>query len=520
MFDRVNQRKSNVRKSVAAAQENDKEDAAIGFSKMYSLPPPPLQFFKHKAASEGQELGENPFSASPTETEKNGVQPFWGKSTQASSSQAAASWSKADPSAEIPAVQLKNGNTQAAPSTGKLSPATVKATAPAPNATPAPKLTAQEKRAQKQLSKLTGQTFSWPNFQTNNAWSVGKFDFKYAPSSKQATVDMKVKFAYPDIKGSAFSQAIQKFLSETNFVSRVQNSWSGKYQFNNVREPQSVWGKLNPVQVKVNVIPVTTGQHFLIKLNLHTAGRANVAPGHVTELFKNDHTPTAQFNPGTTTGEEKRAKDALRRPIYFRGNSSALRSGDKRRLNLYAAYMRRINTPQFTLNLKGHSNKTGDAAANQKLSEERVKNVQDHLKSAGLTNHNYVTSAVGDAGAGKSWRWRKVAVEAKVPPGFTNMQDVTPHEFGHMLGLDDEYVYSKAGSRIDHYGLVRKAFGRRFAELVGKQDDTDSASIMQGGNEVRIHHYVTIWDALVQTTLKKATMVRPRLGYRDWKFIE
>lgn len=498
---------------MASAESHESENSVSGFSKIHSLPPPPLQFFRHKAA--GEQVNED--QANSAEAQENNGYPSWGKARSEYDQQTAVSWANQSITHSMPTAQLKDGTSTT--TTGKLSPAAAKA-GPAPKAAPVSKLTEEEKRAQKQLDKFQGQTYSWPNFKTNNAWSVGKFDFKYDPSGNQASVDMKVKFTFPDIKGSALLQAIQKFVYQANFVSQVQNAWSGQYQFKNVREPQSVWGKLSPVNVKVNVIPVSSNQHFLLKLYLHTDGTANVAPGHVTELFKTDHTPTAQFNPGTTTGEEQRAKEALRRPIYFSSNSSTLRDRDKRRLDFYAAYMKRINTPTFNVNLKGHSNKTGDSADNQKLSEERVKNVQNHLKSAGLTNHNYVTTAVGDTGASRSWRWRKVSVEAKVPPGFTNMQDVTPHEFGHMLGLDDEYVYSRAGRRIDHYGLVRKAFGRKFAELVGRQDDTDSASIMQGGNEVRIHHYVTIWDALVQTTRRKANMVRPRFGYGDWKFIE
>jgi hypothetical protein len=42
---------------------------------------------------------------------------------------------------------------------------------------------------------------------------------------------------------------------------------------------------------------------------------------------------------------------------------------------------------------------------------------------------------------------------------------------------------------------------------------------MDGGSDVRIQHYITMWDVLGQLTSKKASVPTPKLGDADWKFV-
>jgi hypothetical protein len=69
------------------------------------------------------------------------------------------------------------------------------------------------------------------------------------------------------------------------------------------------------------------------------------------------------------------------------------------------------------------------------------------------------------------------------------------HEFGHMIGLDDEYG---SGKGISHRTLVQDALGREIEK--GSSDD-----VMSLANRVQPQHYVTFLEAL-----KKAT------GIDDW----
>lgn len=72
------------------------------------------------------------------------------------------------------------------------------------------------------------------------------------------------------------------------------------------------------------------------------------------------------------------------------------------------------------------------------------------------------------------------------------------HEFGHMVGLDDEYV--DGFPDIAHAAMVRDALGTVLAE--GNFDD-----VMSVGNHIEKQHYVTFLAALKEVT-----------GLRKWQF--
>jgi len=116
-------------------------------------------------------------------------------------------------------------------------------------------------------------------------------------------------------------------------------------------------------------------------------------------------------------------------------------------------------------------------------------------------------------------RGRKVVFKAELDPAWRNVQDVTAHEFGHMLGLDDEYATAatKKGKGIETYKRAKQAFGKKFADQT-QLAGIDSASVMDGGSDVRIQHYITMWEVLGRITSTVAATPDPKLGYNDWKF--
>jgi outer membrane protein OmpA-like peptidoglycan-associated protein len=372
----------------------------------------------------------------------------------------------------------------------------------------------------KDYEKFVGSSYAWPN---RTAGVNGKFDVLYSPAGRQMDVTVKVKFEFPDVTGT--TDADKKVMDDyrANYISQVQKAWSKRYQFQNVREPQEAWKKLNPVTVNVQVQEVKSNQHFLIQAYIKKTGTAQVSGGNSgafnkTELFKGDDTPTARFNPGTEQGELARVARINPSPILFDNNKADIKADVTPKLSFMATYMKRISNPKFDITITGHANNTGTKTYNQGLAEQRAKNVETALKAGGLTNHNMSSSSAGSTGATAGAEWRKVDINVKIPAGWKNEQDVTPHEFGHMIGLGDEYG-GGANAKATHYDLVVKAFGKEYADQVAKRGDTDYASIMEGGNDVRIQHYVTFWEALCETTLQKAAAPTKRFGYDDWKFI-
>lgn len=372
--------------------------------------------------------------------------------------------------------------------------------------------------------KFLAGAYTLPNFTKG---FNGKFDVTYDPASKLATADMKLKFVWPEEKVEAPSQknlwglitAVKHASYKSNFVAEVMKQWSGRYEFQNVREPKSIWGKLNPVAVKINLQMVEADQHFTIEVRDRAtkAGESTAVGGGVLKLYQGDDVPAPQFNPSTGAGELTRLNRVTPTPILFGNNSTEVPAADRAKLETMGTYISRINNPKFDIQVVGHSSATGVSADNQPLSEKRAQAVVDILNATGATNHNIKGSGVGDTGAAKTADWRKVEIANSLPAGWTNLQDTTAHEFGHMIGLGDEYAAAGV-PKSTHYDLVAKAFGKDYAEQVAKRGDADHASIMDGGNDVRIQHYVTFWSALAETTLKAADP-DPKFGYDDWKFV-
>ena len=352
------------------------------------------------------------------------------------------------------------------------------------------------------------------------------------PSGNVLNANMRVKFEFPDdpvtppsarnlwgFFGGQERKAVEARHKTyiTNFINQVTAQWSGRYQFKNVREPQSIWGKLNPISVSLKVEDVESNEHFLIKAFTKTAGTANVTGGGVTSLYKGNDVPQPAFNPGTAQGELTRVRRNTPTPLLFANNSTDVPGGELGKLQFLGTYLSRINNPKFDIKIDGYASKTGDSAKNQTLSQNRADNVANVLRGAGVAQHNLVVNAHGDSGSTADVGWRKVEIASDIPVGWQNFQDVTAHEFGHMLGLDDEYAAGR-GPLAEHHDLVAKAFGKEYADQVAKAGDTDYGSVMEGGSDVRIQHYVTFWQGLVESTLKGA-VPDPKFGWDDWKFI-
>ena len=408
---------------------------------------------------------------------------------------------------------------------------------------------AAEAKAAKQYSEFVGGgPYKINDFEPDFTENFGKFDTIYDPGAKQLTVNMRVKFTFPDLPVPAIKkiQDFPKVLKVrqihaayvTNFLDQVQKGWGGKFQFRNVRQPETVWGKLNPISVKLNVTQVHSNEHYTMKAYLSKAGVANVSPnppagggsGRIT-LFKGDLDSSTQgFTGSAQTGTDEVARLKRNLPkIRFSQNSAIVEPQYIPDLQFVADYLKRMNRPKFTIDIVGHASKTGKELSNEVVSKRRAENVHSRLKGFGLTNHVLTQRGVGSTGATRDGTWRKVDFGVTVDPGFSNVQDTTLHEFGHMLGLDDEYVTTRAIQLKHQRNFVRKMLGdksygagdkkNKYADEVSKVDPLQSGSVMYSGDEVRVYHYVTMWQGLYNTAEKAAKQPAPKFSFKDWKVI-
>ena len=169
-----------------------------------------------------------------------------------------------------------------------------------------------------------------------------------------------------------------------------------------------------------------------------------------------------------------------------------------------------MNNPNVALAIKAH-------ARNDKMAAARATAAVAAIRAGGLAApHSSTTSKK----VSKSGDTTKAEITPSLPAGWQNVQATTAHEFGHMLGLDDEYVRAgwKVGDKMGSYKLAEAALGTKWADT-SHRITTDSSSVMEGGSDVRIQHYVTLWDALAQAS-SKARVPTPRFGQADWKLID
>jgi outer membrane protein OmpA-like peptidoglycan-associated protein len=375
----------------------------------------------------------------------------------------------------------------------------------------------------------------------------GKFESIYDPANRTLTADMRVKFLFPDLPlptGSSPTAKIQAPLIKAihkayiaNFIGQVHKGWSGRFNFKNVRDPQSVWGKLNPIQVKVNVRPVTTNQHYILKGYFNKTGTANVRSNSAAvdpatvSLFKGDLDPSTQsFTNSPDTGKHEITRLERNLPkLRFANSSTLIESKYEPDLQYVSDYLKRMNRPKFNIEIIGRASKTGPEPANIKFSKLRAQKTHDRLVALGVTNHQLKVSGVGSAGATAHESWRRVDFKIEVDKSFSNVQDTTLHEFGHMLGLDDEYVRKKdtrthTTQKVWMQKMLgNEAYGKgqenKYADEVTKVDPLSSASVMESGNEVRPYHYVTLWQALYDTAAKGGNQPMPAFTWKDWKVV-
>lgn len=182
------------------------------------------------------------------------------------------------------------------------------------------------------------------------------------------------------------------------------------------------------------------------------------------------------------------------------------------------------------IDITGRSSTVGDKTEegrkkNLKLSQDRAKTVADFLKTEvveGSTLRNAAiriktATGVGSTGATKDKSWQRVDLVI----GGGLQQNVALHEFGHMIGLGDEYASTP--KKDAHGNIVRDAEGNQVTRglISGTGGDVGDKSehhalsnkmgtgnsvfennenLMSMGNTIKKQHYATFMEALHTVT--------------------
>jgi outer membrane protein OmpA-like peptidoglycan-associated protein len=262
---------------------------------------------------------------------------------------------------------------------------------------------------------------------------------------------------------------------------------------------------------------------------------AEVAPGTAASGTTPRTPGTLRLGSGQVTAAGE--SHLLTQRVFFDNNSSTLNAAAQDRLRKWIiSFQATPGTPGNSIAITGRSSTTGNATAggrrrNTELALARARAVSTFLRSTVVegsllrnasTRINTVTG-VGSEGAGEEEGWRRVDIVVGTGQG----QNIAGHEFGHMLGLDDEYastptrdasgnlVLDANGDEITR-GLIsgtggdvgtaasHSALSQRMGLGAAVHENNDN--IMSLGSTIRPQHYAPFMSALHTVT-----------GISDWR---
>lgn len=323
-----------------------------------------------------------------------------------------------------------------------------------------------------------------------------------------------------------------------NYKSTVQSAWSSSGTGIVFQSSKDGWeSQLANMDVVVNTTNVTAP----------TAGAAGgPQPTHCqAQIFKTPEGNTdfgAAVGPGTAASGTDQTLDLgssqvdtpqqlLTQSVQFAHNSAVL---DTNAQNFLRRWIISFQAPAggsgTTLDIIGRANTVGGGTTagdeyNRQLSLRRAQAVSDFISNtvvegrtlANATQRIQSMMGAGSEGATDEAEWRRVDIVA----AGGQSQNVAVHEFGHMIGLDDEYastpqrdaagnIVTDANGDAISRGLISGTGGdvgdpTGSNQLVqdmglGSSVAENNDNIMSLGNTIRPQHYATFMEALRTVT--------------------
>ena len=393
--------------------------------------------------------------------------------------------------------------------------------------------------AEEELETFMGQTYEEDHFHPSTG--RGNFDADYNPRQGQLTISVTVFFQFRDGSPSnpdwvantaagdpTFNAADFQWTDEekTQFaattIQMVQQHWSRRYTFHCTREH---WDALPDVNVDVVVTEAESVEaaHYNIEVFKWPDDRVDGAhidrpgvnhggdhAGHQHDSGTDDDHVGGEFNESAADGSVAtpdvsnfrrttntraaygQAATDNPTPILFEQDSAQITPAEMARIQTFTTTMSDAAMPDFPLTVIGRSSSEGDEEHNQLLSEDRARVVSNELVSGGVKSQPTVRGE-GESGATEDPEWRRVEI---VIGDFRANQTTILHEFGHVLGLGDEYPTGDGGSRdvgteVAHSDLAEN-LGLAADPVVAHHSD----SIMSNGEVVEPYHYATFLEVL------------------------
>ncbi len=406
---------------------------------------------------------------------------------------------------------------------------------------------------------------------------IGRFDAILDPGTNQLSVTFKVCLEFSDHDQQWRDD--EKLRWEPRAFQIVQNFWSDRFRFQVQREG---WTSRS-VAVDINIVPTTMANaHLHLRVSKLPPDWGTSGGGVGWSGLNGSGVPFCNVDNMSIEPKDQRSlreaifnlrlfeiTQALRDRnvgvIEFPADSADIPPAVKVRLAEYARYVHRVATPDVTgieIWVYG-STGTGDSFFQTGLGLRRAKAVKDFLntvikdptmvhctsqssKKTGLKRAIQESLSAANGAPTTSTKVRGTCIIPHVPANVDRAAEqnyiVLCHEFGHMLGLPDEYMgrlHPKLTERVNMDQFIQENLQLAMksgdpaewtdsqkriqdqqagvAEMLRYNPDVKtptfmdqsqfinntqvaSNSIMYAGMEVMPAHYLTLWSCLAEMT--------------------
>jgi len=383
------------------------------------------------------------------------------------------------------------------------------------------------------------------NFRPSAGYGI--FDAYYLPIASYMAAFVKMSFNFleaentPDpitlismwANGDDISQFFwtesEKRQYAVDYQQSVANTWSYQHTF---RSTKPCWDfAVSPI-ISPLIVDDPSGAHY--KVDVFKLNTWNGATGQRTSEFsaRNPGTPGWQgtgeldsedtkvmndrFSTSVARSERQRIERAIAAqiatPIQFAQGSDVVSAADRTRLEALADLLKQKNPsdPDIPILCTGLASAEGKATDNQTLSERRADAVALILTGAGISQPTFASGS-GAVGAADDASNRRVdiAADRSFETSYTD-NDFKPdaHEFGHAIGLPDEYsnhTTGQLGTKQQAFVTLAQAAGVSPPDRWGDH----TSSVMSVGVDVLPRHYSTMWEAL-------GSMTTPDIAQNQW----
>jgi outer membrane protein OmpA-like peptidoglycan-associated protein len=374
--------------------------------------------------------------------------------------------------------------------------------------------------------------------------TFGMFDADYFPLAGLMSVTVKMKFNFVSADNApGFAEWLSRtiagedlsrfYWSDTekddfkrDLIGRISSRWSGQHTMVSTKP---CWNfRALPLVSPVEVANDADAHYVTTVHKLPSPGISRTSSTNDPDIAHPERPATADLDSGdvvedpdfasvsVATSERQRIESALASaaasPVLFANDSDAITPTAATALTAFADALKQKNPsdPLIPINVDGFASLEGEVGHNVSLSERRAIAVRSFLaglgvpQPIGVLGHGPVGSA-GDAANRKA----DITVDHAFETTYAaNRFSAAEHEFGHMLGLPDEYQNNTTGTlgtqQALYSGLVTSA-GVQGPSAWGAL----TASQMSAGVDVLPRHYVTLWEAL-------GRMTAPDIAQSEW----